>query len=69
MNSKFRSGQRVVVSGIGEGTTIEIHFDSGTIIKIRFDSSQRPIYTVQLDDVQATPTGIKYCREEEIYAP
>jgi hypothetical protein len=37
--------------------------------QIRFDSSQRAICTVQLDDVQATPTGIKYCREPEIYAP
>jgi hypothetical protein len=68
MNSKFRSGQCVVVCSVGEGKNIGIRFCSGRILKILFDSDRRAIYTVHLDDMQATPTSIQYCREEEIYA-
>jgi hypothetical protein len=54
---------------VGEGKNIGIRFCSGRILKILFDPDRRAIYTVHLDDdMQATPTGIQYCREEEIYA-
>jgi hypothetical protein len=46
----------VIVPGIG----------AGTIIKVRHDSFGRAIYTVDLDDKQATPTGIYWGREEEL---
>jgi hypothetical protein len=53
---EFRSGQRVVVNGIGEGT----------IIKIRFDSLHQAIYTVQMDDISATYDGIFIARNVEL---
>lgn len=48
------------------GDRVEVNGERGTVIKVRFDSNNVPIYTVDLDNKQATPEGIYYARREEL---
>jgi len=48
------------------GERVEVNGLRGTVIKVRFDSRLEPIYTIDLDDKEATPDGIYYARRQEL---
>jgi len=51
---------------IGDRVRITFQKESGVISRIRFDSRNNAIYTVTLDNPDATPSGIYIARDCEI---
>ena len=43
-----------------------IGIGTGMVINVRFDSNGRPIYTIHMDNPNATPDGLFVARTEEL---
>ena len=61
--SKGKDGERELFK---VGDKVKTDLGSGKVRRVRVDSNGRPIYTVFMDDPNATSDGILYCRNEEM---
>ena len=48
------------------GDRVHTDLGDGKVHRVRIDSNSNPIYTVFMDDPNATRDGILYCRNQEM---